>query len=87
LWPHRRNNNINQAVPSQLPGTKPPTKEYTWWGDSAPAAYVAEDGPGPVKEECQEKEAGVSGLVSRGRRAGMGGGSEGKWGKGITFEM
>jgi hypothetical protein len=27
--PHRRNNNNNQPVPSELPGTKPPTKEYT----------------------------------------------------------
>lgn len=25
--PHRMNNNINQP---ELPGTKPPTKEYTW---------------------------------------------------------
>jgi hypothetical protein len=27
---HRKNNNINQPEPSELPGTKPPTKEYTW---------------------------------------------------------
>jgi hypothetical protein len=27
---HRKNNSINQADPSELPGTKPPTKEYTW---------------------------------------------------------
>ena len=27
--PHRRNNNTNQPVPSELPGTKPPTKLYT----------------------------------------------------------
>jgi hypothetical protein len=25
---HRRNNNMNQPVPPELPGTKPPTKEY-----------------------------------------------------------
>ena len=25
-----RNNNTNQLVPPELPGTKPPTKEYTW---------------------------------------------------------
>jgi hypothetical protein len=31
LLPHRKNNNINQPdPPSELPGTKPPTKEYTW---------------------------------------------------------
>jgi hypothetical protein len=28
---HRRNNNMNQPVPLELLGTKPPTKEYTWW--------------------------------------------------------
>jgi len=32
LQPHRKNNNINQPdpFPTELPGTKPPTKEYTW---------------------------------------------------------
>ena len=24
------NNNINQPVPTELSGSKPPTKEYTW---------------------------------------------------------
>jgi hypothetical protein len=28
--PHKRNNNMNQPVPSEQPGTKTPTKEYTW---------------------------------------------------------
>jgi hypothetical protein len=27
---HRKNNNIRQPDPSELPGTKSPTKEYTW---------------------------------------------------------
>jgi hypothetical protein len=27
---HRKNNNINQTVPPELPGTKPPNKEYIW---------------------------------------------------------
>jgi hypothetical protein len=27
---HNKNNNISQTDPSKLPGTKPPTKEYTW---------------------------------------------------------
>jgi hypothetical protein len=27
---HRKNNNINLPDPQELPGTKPPTKEYTW---------------------------------------------------------
>jgi hypothetical protein len=22
---------MNQSVPPELPGTKPPTKEHTWW--------------------------------------------------------
>jgi hypothetical protein len=32
LQPHRKNNNINQPDPPPpvLPGTKPPTREYTW---------------------------------------------------------
>jgi hypothetical protein len=30
LQPCRMNNNINQPEPSELAGTKPPTKEYTW---------------------------------------------------------
>jgi hypothetical protein len=48
---------------------------------------------GPVKAlcssvgECQDREAGVGGLVSRGRGEGIGGFSEGKPGKAITFEM
>jgi hypothetical protein len=47
---------------------------------------------GPVKArcpsvgECQDQEAGVGGLVSKGRGEGRGL-SEGKLGKGITFEM
>jgi ribosomal protein S17 len=27
---HRKNNNINQSDSSELPETKPPSKEYTW---------------------------------------------------------
>jgi hypothetical protein len=48
---------------------------------------------GPVKVlcpsvgECQGQEAGVGGLGSRGRGGGNRGFSEGKLGKGITFEM
>ena len=30
MQPHRKNNNINQLEPPELPGTKPLTKEYTW---------------------------------------------------------
>jgi hypothetical protein len=31
LQSHRKNNNINQPVPQELLGTKPSTKEYTWF--------------------------------------------------------
>jgi hypothetical protein len=27
---YRKNNNINQPNPPEVPGTKPPTKEYMW---------------------------------------------------------
>jgi hypothetical protein len=37
--------------------------------------------------ECQGQESGVGGLVSRRMWEGIGGFSEGKPGKGITFEM
>ena len=36
-------------TPPELPGTKPPTKEYTW----LPAAYVAEDGL--VRHQWEER--------------------------------
>jgi hypothetical protein len=41
----------------------------------------------PSVVEYQNREVGVSGLVSRGTEDGIGGFSEGKQGKGITFEM
>jgi hypothetical protein len=41
----------------------------------------------PCIGECQDQEAGVGGLVSRERSEGNRGFSEGKLGKGITFEM
>jgi hypothetical protein len=53
---------------------------------------VGGEGLGPVKvlcpsiRKCQGQEVGVSGLVCRGRGEGWGL-SEGKLGKGITFEM
>ena len=37
--------------------------------------------------ECQDREAGTGGLVSRGRGNRIRGFSEGKRGKGVTFEM
>jgi hypothetical protein len=41
----------------------------------------------PSIGECQDQEVGVGGLRSRGRGEGLGGFSERKLGKGITFEM
>jgi hypothetical protein len=45
LKPHRMNNNINRPdpPPTELPGTKPSTKEYTWRDTVALAAYVVEN--------------------------------------------
>jgi hypothetical protein len=54
---------------------------------------MGEEALGPVKVLCpsigdfQGQEVGVGGLVSRGRQGGDRGFSEGKPGKGITFEM
>jgi hypothetical protein len=41
----------------------------------------------PSIEECQGQEVGVCRLVNRGRGEKNMGSSEGKLGKGITFEM
>jgi hypothetical protein len=78
---------MNQPVPSELPGTKPITKEYTE-GPIAPASYVVEDGlsvisarRGPssfeglmlqCRGECKGREVGVGGLMSRGMGRGWG---------------
>jgi hypothetical protein len=44
LQTHRRNNNMDQPVTPEPPGTKAPTKEYTWRDPMAPATYVAKNG-------------------------------------------
>jgi hypothetical protein len=49
LQPPRKNNNINQPDPTELPGTKPSTKEY----NMVPAAYVAEEGL--VRHQWEER--------------------------------
>ena len=83
----------------RAPETKPPIKENTWrdsWlccicsrGWSSWSS-VGGEALGPVKVlcpstgECQGQEVGVGGLGSRGGDRGF---SEGKLGKGITFEM
>jgi hypothetical protein len=41
----------------------------------------------PNMGECQGQEAGMCGLVSRGRGGGDRGFSEGKLGKGIAFDI
>ena len=41
MQPHRTSTSLNQLDHPQLPGTKPPTKEYME-GSMAPAAYVTE---------------------------------------------
>jgi hypothetical protein len=85
----------------KLPGTKPPTKEYTW-RDSwlRPATHVAEDGlVGHQREELPLVllgfDAPVYGNARAGRQEWVGGwgntlidaGGRGEPGKGITFEM
>jgi hypothetical protein len=40
---HRKNNNIKQPNTPKLPGTKPPTKEYTWRDLGLQLYYVDED--------------------------------------------
>jgi hypothetical protein len=56
LQPHGRSNNVNWPDLLELPGTVPPTKEYTL----APAAYVAEDGL--VGHKWEERPLGLSGF-------------------------
>jgi hypothetical protein len=36
---------MNQPVPPELPGVKPPTKEFTWERPMAPATYQWEERP------------------------------------------
>jgi hypothetical protein len=87
---------MNQPVPSELPGTKPSTEEYTLEGTMAPATYVAKDDPiGHQKEEKPLVQCrGMPGpgsesewVSDQGEEGGGGGVSEGTPGKGITFEM
>jgi hypothetical protein len=73
---------MNQAVPPELPGTKSPTKHYTWRGPwlqlhmeqritlldiNRRRGPWSEQAPCPSLGECQDREAGVGGLVSSGR--------------------
>jgi hypothetical protein len=64
-------------VSPELPETKPPTKENTWWDSwlqlPSRSSMGGEALSQPVKVlcpsigECQGQEAGVGGLGSRGR--------------------
>ena len=42
MQPRKKNNNINYPDPTELPGTKPPTKKYTWRYPMAPVVDVAD---------------------------------------------
>ena len=67
---------MNQPLPPVLPGTKPPTKGYTW-KDSAPAAYVAEEDL--VGHHWEERPLGIANFICpstgecQGQEAGVGG--------------
>jgi hypothetical protein len=66
---------MNQPVTPELPGTKPPTKEYTWKNSSPEKALC------PSVGECQDREAGIGGLESRVRGDEIGGFRRGNWEK------
>jgi hypothetical protein len=78
---------MNQPVPPELPGTKPPTKENTWRDPCSSRIYsrrwscgasMRGEALGPVKARCsivgeyQDRESGVCGLVRRGREDRIG---------------
>jgi hypothetical protein len=76
---HRKNNNINQLEPLELPGTKPPTKEYTWrvpwlqphmWQRMALLDINGRRSPCSSVGECQGREVGVGGGEHPHRRKG-----------------
>jgi hypothetical protein len=49
---HRKNSNINQPVPPELPGTKPPTRVKIE-EPMAPTALVAE--VGFIRNQCEDR--------------------------------
>jgi hypothetical protein len=92
---------MNQPVPQELPGTKPPTKEIHS-GTHVSSQYVAEDDL--VSHQWEEKPWSCEGsmpqyrgmpgpgslcvwVVEQGEGRGDRGFSGGKPGKGIAFEM
>ena len=77
---------MNQPVPSELPGTKPPTKEYTrrdpWlqphmyqrmalWDINGRRGLDPEKAPCPTVRAMPGQGMGVGELVSRGRGNGI----------------
>ena len=82
LKPHRRNNTMNKPVPSELSGTEPSTKEYTWVGLCSGGLHdwssMGGKALGSVKVlclsvgECQTQELIVGGLLSTGREEWIG---------------
>ena len=61
MQPHKKSNNIKHPDPPGLPGTKLPTKEYTWKDPGSSRIYsrgqsgwasVGGEAFGPVKARC-----------------------------------
>jgi hypothetical protein len=75
---------MNYPVPPELPGTKAPTKEYTWWDSFICSrgwpsqTSMGEEALGTVKVlcprvgGCQGQEVRVGVIVSRGREEAIG---------------
>jgi hypothetical protein len=67
---------MNQPVPPELPGTKPPTKEYTcsrgwpFWASMGGEAFGPEKARCPSVVECQDREVEMDRLVIRDMRIG-----------------
>jgi hypothetical protein len=72
--PYKKNNNINQPEPPEVPGTKPPTKECTWQDPWLQPHICSRGWPGqaskggealgPLKAQCTS--VGGSGWVGGG---------------------
>jgi hypothetical protein len=58
LEPYRKNNNINQPDPTELPGTKPPTKDI---GGEALGPMKAQ-GPNEHPHRSRGREDGIGGF-------------------------
>jgi hypothetical protein len=63
------------------------SRGWPCWTSMGKEALGPEKARCPSVGECQDREAGMGGLVSRRRGYGIGGFLEGKPGNRITFEM